>query len=347
MIGLIVRLRSRKTLIAIAGVAVIALLWGAARSEGPDLLKKGFRVATGPGTPQRFWWLGDTDLLIYRSSNGKGEFLACQSDGKGTPTSKPAFTAAFLESEGDLATLRVSPDGTMALWTGRGGTKTVFYEFETGVKKEYRRYGNTAPIWKADSFGWFELLPSGEEYASAADRSIEHPEKPTMRAMFPAFPNDPAQINPESFTATGSEHVLFHFWNGERGQIDPARILACGFGANPSLKGKFSVPAPRPHSFAELRFAPESQRIIWILRYRRFLNDLAAYYAKSTGLAKQGITAVYVTAMGARSSDLIGVVEGSDSEGPANPQVSPGGESLAFLCNGGIWIVPLPDEARG
>jgi hypothetical protein len=321
------------TVLCIIGAAYLFLLIPRERPALPLAT----RVLPLPGDYPYYWWLSDQEALIGRKSgDGKTTFVRYNLSSR-QETPLPELTALFNRYPGKPDTVQVAPNGEWLLWTDARNVTEVarldgarHFQVASGAHSENR--------WMSDSRRWVELISTGELFSQANIHTVGSTVATKAKPLFPAFPSTPEQLNIARLAVAEDKHVLAHFWNGKPGMLHPARIIASSFTPNPMQRGKYSLPAPREdYARGDLAFAPQTERIAWILHFRRRFP-----FRSSVGL--------WVTRLGKLQPDEIGYLEWSpgSKSGPHRVQWMPDGKRLSFVYRNALWIIPtdLPEQGK-
>jgi len=308
------------------------------RPQERALLPRATRLTEISGAFPYYWWLSDSDVMVFRDPERKDWTLLRHSLKTGTTAPLDALTRLFRDSGGDPDSIQVSPDGKWMLWTGlKDGIQVATVD---GARHwQEKSDGKCKVRWHPDSRRWIEVVETDEMFSHAILHSVDRPRVGVGKPIFPAIPSADDMVNARRMALTEDEHLLVCYWNETTGDLNPiARIRAVTFNANPGNINKIVLPIPRVSRYGELIFHPPAGRLAWVLEFERPWSLMGLFgLSLSTGL--------WVTDMnGAVTHDLGSLPTtrfGRRGSGPYNVQWTPDGTRLSFVFDDALWSVPL------
>lgn len=286
------------------------------------------------------WWLTEKELLIFRSaSSGEPMFVRHNID-TSADTPLTALSALYRESAGRIESLRPSPTGEWALWTGKQNSTYV----ATLDGRRHYRIPETGPrcnVWNYSGTGWYALNLGYDVVAQATEHDLDDPIKMThsMAIAFP-FRNDPNLVDLDHITAKTDIQLIVPLWTSGKGNLDRADVVLTGFGPSPTAVQKMRSPAPYFNAGGTLVFSPQSNQMAWqldiLLPATRFWSDLGF------GTASSHSVGFFVTNREGNniSYGYLNVDRKDSASHPTDLQFSPGGAYFSFVLRKALWIVP-------
>ncbi len=306
----------------ISGAAAFALY-----PRGQDLLSKSNRMTALSSDLPYYWWISDDEVMTVDSPKEGDLTFRRHNLTTGAVSVREALSTQFRQSGGKPDSAQISTDGSRLLWIGKDDTAHV--ASLDGKAHHTSSVSGTVVLRWLDDSRWVELIGDEELIQSAVIHSVHEPDKPKWKPIFPNIPSSPKSVNIAGIATTSDDHVLAHYWNRRVGDINPARIVAMGFSANPSVMGKFTVAPPRDDfDYGELIFGSRSGRLAWHLRFRPTLplRSMAGIWI----MDMNGLTARELGWLAAGWS-------GTRGPGPFNIQWTPSGEAISFIYEGALW----------